>query len=811
MGMLQDLRFGFRGLLRNPTFTAIAILTLALGLGANAAIFSIVNAVLLKPLPYPDPGRLVMVWEKNSAGFRNGNGAAALTFLDWRDSSKSVAMAASSGAWLTMTGRGEPRRVQAQAVSPDYFEVLGAAPATGRTFRPEEGVPGNDRVLLVSHRFWQEQLGLDPEVLGKTLTLDGMPYTVIGTLAANSWFDRHPADVWVPAALTRANTNRAFRYLLVYGRLRPGATTAGAQAELSAIAARLAHDYPETNAKSGVIIDLLEDRVVSQSLRRSLYLLFAAVGAVLLVACVNLANLLLARSASRDREVWVRLSLGAGRVRLLRQFLTESVLLSVLGGAAGCGLAKLLLTGLVAWIPPRALPTQADVRLDWQVLAYLFMLAIASGILFGLAPAIAAWRRDVSEGLKEGQRGSTGGASGARIRSALIVVEVALTFVLAATAGVLIRSFERLTNVDTGVNMTNVVALRLPRAMQKDIDGVREAALMNEIQSSVARLPGVIDAAITSAPPMQGFSFGMPFSIQGASRANADSRAGCGFKIVGPRYFSTLGLKIKAGRGLQETDLANSQPVAVINESMAKEFFKNANPIGQHLLIPKIVTGKTELGAPISWEIAGVVADERVGRLDGDSPSVAYVTFDQSPIVGVGLVVRAHGDPMPLRKSIEAAIWSVNKDQAITDYQSLEQIKSQSAAPARFNTLLLAGFAGIALLLAAVGIYGVVSYSVAQRTRELGIRAALGASRGQLLGSALRNSLGLTVAGLMIGAIGIHWTGRLVASMLYNTQPAEPQTLVVVAAALASVALAASLIPARRAARIDPMIALRQD
>jgi putative ABC transport system permease protein len=462
-------------------------------------------------------------------------------------------------------------------------------------------------------------------------------------------------------------------------------------------------------------------------------------------------------------------------------------------------------------MPPYTLPLQADVKLDLGVLAFLFALAVGSGLLFGLAPAIAACRRDVAEGLKEGNRGSSGGVSGRRVRAALIATEVALTFVLVATAGVLIHSFARLTGVDTGVEMTNVVTMNLPRAMQRDTDPVREAALMNQIRDSVAALPGIRDAAVTSAPPMQGWGFGMPFQIQGRSGATDGGRSGMGFKIVTASYFSTLGMKIKEGRSLAETDFANAPRVMVINETMAKRYFKNDDPIGQHLMIQTIVTGKRELGPAVPWEIVGVVSDERTSNLDGDPSPGGYATFDQSPIVGVGLVVRTQSPPMSMKKAIQAAIWSVHKDQAITDFKLLEEIKSESGAQARFYTLLLTGFSAMGLLLAAVGIYGVVAYSVAQRTRELGIRAALGASKSHLLRSALRSSLLATAIGLAAGAIAIRWSGRLVASMLFNTKPAEPETLVTVASVLVLVALTASLIPARRAAKIDPVIALRQE
>jgi putative ABC transport system permease protein len=805
----QDLRFAARQLRKSPGFTAAAVLTLALGLGANTAIFSMVDAVLLKPLPYADPDKLLAIWEKNSAG--NRNMVAALTYLDWRDQVTSVDLAIASGNWLTMTGQGDPWKVQARVVSTNYFDLVGTPLALGRSFRPEEGLPGSERVVIVSHRFWQERLGLDTNILGKTLTLDGLPYNVIGTLPANGLYDRHTADIWIPQAITRGNTNRAFRYLQVFGRLHPGATRASVQAEMDGVAGRLAQLYPDTNKGGGVIVDSLADRAVAQSLRQSLYVLFAAVGAIVLIACVNLANLLLARGAARDHEFQVRMALGAGRVRLVRQLLTESILLSLLGGATGAALGSLLLSGLMAWIPQGTLPFFADVRLDWSVLGYLFALAIVSGMLFGLAPAIAVWRRDVGAGLRSGPRGSSGGVAGGRLRSVLIGAEVALTFVLASTAGIVIHSFARLTGVDTGVNMTNVVGLQLPRSMDRDTSGARETRLMNDIRDSVAAVPGVKNAAITSSMPLQGIGFGMGFTIEGASSSHIPRNAGTGLKQVSPEYFDALGMKVKLGRNLAHRDAANALPVCVVNDSFVKEFLGHDNPIGQRVLIGRIITGKREFGAPIPWEIVGVVSDEKQRSLDADTVPEAYVNFDQSPIVGVGLIVRAQGDPLLLKKSIESAIWNVRRDQAVTDYQTLEQIKEQSTANSRYNTALLAAFAGIALILAAIGIYGVVAYSVTQRTRELGIRAALGASRRQLLVLALRNSVIVTSIALILGAIGMRWAGKLVESMLFNTQPVELSTLVAVAAILMFVSLIASLVPARRAARIDPIIALRQD
>jgi putative ABC transport system permease protein len=715
-----------------------------------------------------------------------------------------MVMAAFTGSWLTMTGSGEPERVNARQVSIEYFEVLGSTVATGRTFLPEEARPGHSNVMLLSHRFWFKKLGGDPNILGKDILLDGTSYKVVGTLPADSWFDRHFADVWMPLPETRANANRDFHFLNAYGRLRPGVTLAQARAEMDNIAARIAHDYPASNKGWGITIDPFLDRIVAQQIKDSLKVLFAAVGAVLLIACVNLANLLLARSAARERELWVRMSIGAGRGRLVRQFLTESLVLALAGGLAGFGLGYALLQAMLAGMPAGTLPIQADVRLDWRVLGFLFAVAVVAGVLFGLAPALAAGRKDLAGGLREGQRGSTGG--GQRLRQVLIVAEVALSFVLVANAGVLIRSFMRVAGVELGVRTEGVLTMQLPRAMQRDTDGAREVLLMNRVREAVATVPGVLDSSLTSAMPLQGWGFGMPYRLPGKTGGG-----GGGFKIVSPEYFQTVGMRILAGRGLSVTDRANAPLVTVINETLAKRDFKGQNPVGQHISIQRIVTGKHELGPYVPWEVVGVVSDERTNGLESDFSPGTYVTFDQSPIIGMGLAVRTHGDPLRLTKSIENAIWSVNKDQAIVDVKPFDQLKSESAAGRRFNTLLLASFALLALVLAAVGIYGVVSYSVTQRTREMGIRAALGASRGSLLALALRSSVVLAAVGLAVGGAGIHWTQKLIATMLFQTQATDVATLAAVSGVLALTVLLASLIPARKAASTDAAIALRDE
>jgi putative ABC transport system permease protein len=805
-----DLRYAWRGLGRSKAFTVVAVATLALGLGANAAIFSLVDAVLLKPLPYRDPDRLMLVDEINPSGQRAG-GTSAATFLDWKAAVRSMHLVANGGNWLTMTGEGEPQRVEATLVTPDFMEVVGGMPATGRSFRPEESQPGNEYVVVLSHKFWQTKLAGDPNVIGRRLTLDSAPYTVIGILPADSWYDRDGSDVWMPLVLTTAGAQtRDFRYLGVLGRLEPGATIESARAEMAAIGARIALENPKTNKRWGATANRLADVVVRRDLRASLYVLLVAVAGVLLIGCVNLANLLLARSAAREREVQVRLALGAGRMRLVRQFLTESVLLSLLGACAGWALGSLLLTGIKKWIAEGMLPQQVDPKLDARVMGFMLALALLSAILFGLAPALATWRKDVAEGLREDSRGSTGGGGRQRVRSALIAIEVALAFMLVATAGVLIHSLDRLTKLETGIDVTNVLTMQLPRSMGRDTDGPRLAGLVRRMNEEVATIPGVREVAVSTTLPLNGMGFGFQLDILGRPNPDPQNRPFCRFRAITPDYFKMLRLRLRRGRLLQESDGSGSPNVVVVNETFVKKFFPDSDPIGQSIVFPKIVTGKREIGEKVPWEIVGVVSDELPYMTMQVGPA-GYMPFNQSPLVGFGMMVRGQGDSRTLLKSIQAALRRVDPNQAVTDVKMVEETKAQSTAPQRMRTLILAGFAGLALVLAAVGIYGVVAYAVTQRTRELGIRAALGASRGSLVGLALRGSMTLAAAGLIAGVLGVQWSGRLVATLLFQTSPTEASTLALVATVLLGVALLASYLPARRAARVDPVIALRHE
>jgi putative ABC transport system permease protein len=808
--ILNDLRFGARMLRKAPGFTTVALLTLALGIGANTAIFSFVDSVLLKPLPYPEPDRIVNVWEKPPHYDRNG--ISTMNFLDWqRQNTVFTAIAAQTGGSATLTGGKEPVQLRASRVSAPFFGILGVKPVLGRTFASGEDQPGKEQVVVMSHRLWESRFGSDPGIIGRKIILDDRPFTVIGVMPAGTRFDRDWNDIWMPLAFQPQDMTRDFHWMMAWARLKHGVTLAAAREQMKGIAARIAQEYPKSNKDWSVTIDLYQDRFVEDHLRRSLWVLLAAVGAVMLIACVNLANLLLVRGAARDREVGIRVSIGASSWQLLRQFLAESVLLSALGGCAGLAVAFALIRVLKASLPPHFLPSEANVTLDLRVLLFTAALILLTGLLFGIAPALQAIRTKPVDALRDSGRTSTTSAAGMKLRSTLIVTEVALAFVLVASAGLLIRSLHALEEVDTGFDSTNVITMWLPLDAKQFADGSRIINYEREILAQVLSVPGVRDAANTTALPLQGWGYGMPFQIQGQHVLDPANRPGVFFKMVSPSYFQTLGMRLRRGRGLAETDSSGALPVTVINETMVKKYFKNEDPIGKRILIEQIIPAKHALGPEIPWQVVGVVADEKVGDLDDTSPGV-YVTTEQSPTTDTGgLVVRGALDPNTLVRSVETAIWNVNKNQAISDIKTLEQTKSESLGGNRLRTYLLLSFAGLALMLAAVGLYGVISYTVTQRTHELGLRAALGATSLDLLRLVIQGGLALTFLGLTIGFLGTLAVTRLMQSLLFEVKPRDPLSLAIAGGVLAAVAVAASLIPAARASRVDPMVALRYE
>jgi putative ABC transport system permease protein len=809
-GLWQDLRYGVRMLVKSPGFTLIAVLTLALGIGANAAIFSFVNAVLLKPLPYPDPERIVSVWEKRPGG--GNNPISTLNFLDWERQNRCFQfLSAIAVDTVTLTGSGNPEQLNVHRVSASYFKALGVDATLGRTFAASENEVGNDLEVVLSNRIWQSRFGGDPKVIGRKITLDAKSYTIIGVLPANSTFDRTRAVMWLPLAFTPANMTRNFHWLTAIARLEPGVTLKQARDQMDTIGARIAALYPDSNQGMGVTVDPYIDEVVQPELRRSLWVLLAAVGAVLLIGCANVANLTLARGTDREHEIAIRSALGARRLRLIRQLLTESIFLGILGGMAGLALGNALMRGMKLWLPPDMLPPEANVRMDYGVLLFTMVIGILTGILFGLAPALSGTRPDLARSLKECGR-TTAGLTPHRMRTALVVAEVALSFVLLAGAGLLIRSFNRLASLNPGVDTTSVLAMDLPTPLTEFTNSATLTNYLREVTQKVRSVPGVRDVAITDKPPMKGFANGAPFLIEGREYLPYPQRPVCGFKVVGPSYFDTVGMRLLKGRSLDESDGADAVPVTVINETMAKTYFKGEDPIGKRILIRQLVFGKSGRGPEIPWQVVGVVSDEKVGgkfiSLTKDIP-VVYVTFYQSPGTANSLVVRAAMNPSLLSGSIEQAIWKVNKNQAVANIETLEEIKSQSVAPARLRTALLAIFAGVALLLAAVGIYGVVSYSVSQRAREMAIRLALGASPGDLLKLVIGKTMLIVLVGLALGGGAALALTRVLASVLYDTSPTDRVTWVVAGALLAAVALLACYFPARRVTKVAPLTILR--
>lgn len=808
--LLQDLRYAVRSLRTSPGFTLVAMLTLAVGIGANTAIFSFIDAVLLKPLPYRNPDRILRVLERRPDG--GYNGISTLNFLDWKKQNTTLQyLAAQTNGAVTLTGLGEPVRLRGSRVSVRYFDIFGIQPEAGRTFVEGEDQLGKDKVVVISHALWEKQFGSDPQIVGKSIVLDNEPYTVIGVMPRGSSFDRSFAQIWRPLAFEPSNMTRNFHWFQSFALLKESVSLKQAQAELDSIGARIAKEYPDSNKGWGISAIRLSEALVGPEMRTSLLVLMAAVGGVLLIGCANLANLSLARGIAREREVAVRAALGAGRMRLIRQFLTENVVLAVAGGCAGVLFGYGGVALLKAAIPPYTLPGEADVQLDPRALLFAAAVSVLTGILFGLAPALQATSPDLASSIKDGGRGASTGGSRGRLRDALVVAEVAVAFVLLAVAGLLIRSFLGMIHSDPGFDATNILTFGVPTTDKIYPDPQRANEYFRQLSSAVEAVPGVRETALTCAAPLQGWCYGMP--MQAANHAIVDraNRQGGFYKVVSPAYFHALGIRLLKGRFLDARDVKGAPPVLVMSNRQAEKFFPGEDPLGKRLLIQEVVPGKTELGPEIPWEVVGVISDEKVAALNDDRSSGVYVSYQQSPVYYLNLIVKANLPPETLEKAVRNAIYSVNKDQALVDVKTLEQIKSESSQNDQLGAVLMSIFSGVALLLAALGIYGVISYSVAQRTHEIGIRSALGASASTLLGMVLSRGLLLTLTGLAIGVAGALAASRVLGSLLYNVSARDPYTMIVVAAVLALVSLAACFIPARRATKVDPLVALRYE
>ena len=807
--LLQDLRYGLRSLRRTPAFAIVAILTLALGIGATTAIFSVVNAVILRPLPYPDADRVVMVWMDNK---RLGMPEDIHSWPNFADLDARNAvfedMAGYTMAGFNVTGgcaegECEPRRISGVAARPELFPLLGVSAARGRVFGEDEAIEGRDDVVVISHGLWASQFGSDQQILGRTARFNGRERTIIGVMPRDFAFPSVETQAWVPFVLDSiTRQQRQSFFLFGIGRLKDGVTLERAQSEMSGIMRQLEEEYP-TNRDYGINLVALPDQVVGKSLRTALWVMLAAVGAVLLIACANVANLMLSRAAVREREVGVRLALGAGRPRLVRQLLTESVLLGVLGSVFGLALAWAGLELLIG-LAPADIPRLDQVRLDPLVLGVALLLAIVTGLAFGLVPALQASRPSLTDALREGARG-TGGAHGHRIRRLLAAGQVALVLVLLTSAGLLVRSFLELQRIDLGFRPDNLLTMRVALPGFKYPTPQARIAFFEQAQERIAAIPGVQRVGAISGIFLSDTPNSASFTIEGRERTPEIANTELPIDAVTPSYFETMGIPLLRGRHFTAQDAQGAPPVVIINETMAKRYWPTEDPLGK-----RFKYGEETSQAPM-MTVVGVVGDMR--RTGFDRP-VRYETFlphGQAPRGAMTLTIRTAAAPLALTASVRAQLRALDPEQPIYEIASMDELLSDRIAQRRFSMALLGAFAGLALVLGIIGVYGVTSYLVTQRTREVGLRLALGAQPGDLVSMVVRQGMLVAAVGIAVGLVAALLLTRLMRSLLYEVSPTDVATLVAVTAVLALATLAANWLPARRAARVDPLVALRAD
>jgi putative ABC transport system permease protein len=817
----QDLRFGARMLIKRPGFALVAVLTLALGVGANTAIFSVVNAVLLRPLPYAEPERLVFIYDSWPGGRIPKSPLMEAEFLRLRDEARSLEQVSLyTTATLTLTGAGEPERVACGTASGDLFAALGVPVALGRTFMREEEPRGQGHVVILSHSFWERKFAGGPGVIGQALTLDGRSYTIIGVLPQG--FKSPPElqadtaiELWLPPGYNLAGPCCSHG-LNVVARLRGGQTLEQAQAEADTIMAGVKQDYPDGFPKDGAkraLIRPLQQEIVGD-LRRPLWVLLAAVLFVLLIACANVANLLLARSEARQKEIALRAALGAGRGRIIRQLLAESLLLAITGGSMGLLLASLGLRLLPA-LGSENIPRLQEVTLDARVLGFTLLTSLLTSVVFGLVPAYQAVKFDLQTALKEGGRAAASARGRSRLRATLVVAEVALSLVLLVGAGLLIKSFWRLRQVDTGFSAEQVLTLRLFPPASAYPDDQHVAAFYEELLQRVRSLPGVTDAAVVDALPLGDRSGGTVLEVEGRT-VELSALNSAGWRVVSPDYFRTLGVRLLRGRFLEDADQGQARLVAVINETLARAHWPDEEPLGRRIRLLNRPPGQATTAF---LTVVGVVADVKSDGLTEAARQEVYVPLRQreAAIDGMGLerqmslAVRSSGEPLELAKVIRQEVAAIDPNVPVASVRTMEQILATVTVQPRFNMILLGIFAAVALVMASVGIYGVLSYSVTQRTHEIGIRLALGARQGNVLKMVVSQGMVLALTGMGIGVASAFALTRLMSGLLYGVSATDPVTFVAIALLLAGVALLACYLPARRASRVDPMIALRYE
>ncbi len=794
----RDVRFAARTMLRAPGFAAIVVVVLALGIGANSAIFSVVNAVLLRPLPYRDPGRLYRLYEVSPKNEEEGVSPADLLVFS-KNTHVFEKLAVSHWENLTLTGPEGPENVFGGKVSADCFEMLGSRPAIGRVFRAEEFRTGAPAAVLLSDRLWRRRFGADRQVIGRQLMMNGNPYVIAGVMPSDFFFDQRFA-VWTPWQFTADDTSQRYERASAVVRLRPGVTAVQARAEAEAVFRNLAPD----DARKGWNVRLVPlAGELTASVRPALLVALGAVGFVLLIACLNVANLLLARASERGREIAVRTALGAGRLRVVRQLLTESLLLSVVGGAAGLLLGAWGARALVAMFPEQnPVPRLDQTHLDTGVLLFTLALSLATGLVFGLIPSLQASRADLNEALQEGGRGTHGRAHSGLLRQLLVVAETALSLVLLAGAGLMLRSFDRLMRVNPGFDPESVLTLRVPLPVVNEAQ--EKAAYYTRMIERLQRLPGLNSVGFISPIPLGHVDSNGTFAVEGHPPPPGERQL-VKLRAASPGYFRAMGIGLREGRVFRETDTAAAPGVAVINQTLARKYFPNKDPIGR-----RVTMSDGDKGPFLT--VVGVVNDVNYINLGGDPAPEMYRDYRQfffAPFAASIVVRASSGDPLRLAAAVQREVRAASPDQPIEDLKTMREVIYENVSRPRFQTLLLGVFAALALLLAAAGLYGVLSYSVSRRAREIGIRMALGASRGSILRLVMGEALALVAAGVALGLAGSFALTRLIASQLYHTQPTDPLTLAVVSLLLAAVAAAASYLPARRAVKVDPNVALR--
>ena len=804
--VLQDLRYALRILWKNPGFTAVAVVALALGIGANTTIFSAFNALLLKPFSFPDPDSLVVVWERPPKTSTR-NSVAPANFISVREQNTVFShLAIYNNNSLNLTEGDKPERLEVAVVSPSLFDALGVRAAHGRTFAAEEEQDGRDKVVILTHDFWRRRYATDPAVVNRTLMLNGQPYTVVGVMAEDFNFPPTGNDILIPFTINdKVRGERGNHYVRMMGRLKPGITQAQADAELAAIAARLEAQYPDTNSNRTIATESLKASYV-RGPRPGLIVLLGAACFVLLLACANVANLLLVRAASRSKEIAIRMALGAGRLRLVRQLLTESVLIALFGGALGLLFAVWGIDLLKAGIPAslsRYLPGWKNVRIDTQVFWFTLGVSLLTGLVFGLAPALQATKTDFNEALKDGGR-TSGGFGRNRLRGALVVAEVAISLTLLIGAGLMIKSFYEMLRVEPGFKPESVLVLdvALPRAKYED-----ETARVNfytQAVERVAALPGVQQAGAVNILPLSRSNTDSAFSVVGRAAPEKGRDPQANFRVVSPNYLDTMGIPLRRGRHIAPADRADSPNVILINEELAARQFPDSDPIGQRLDFG----GEKESG---HYEIIGIVGNIKHESLVEEIRPEVYTPLAQQPWHTMSIVVRAAGEPVQLAGAVQREVGGIDKEQPVYNVRTMERVVSESLAPQRVTMGMLGVFALIALVLASVGIYAVMSYAVTQRTHEIGVRMALGAQTGDIIKMVVGQGMLLAFVGIGIGLVCSYWLMQGLTIMLYGVSATDPLTFGLISLLLILVAFAANYIPARRATRVDPMVALRYE